>query len=278
MEDLLIKCANDEHLSFFEKGVFLTIAYGEYPDAEAAETKDALAVLLDTGYLDCSDGRFFVTGHQESSADLDKYWKVFYSEYPGRKLGVNKELSYFKAKYNKGKWRRILPTLPEKLQRQISEREAYQLAIDREKAKGNTRHNLFLPGWKNMKTYLNQEAWEEAFPLPEHYQKEEEMAPAPVATAGSPYERYLNWAKSEAESYNLTSVLGTLVLSETEFIDILSATHPDFTGYRTYMSMYSMGELIKKAQMEYFKTVPLRLLYPKFINYVKWHYQVAKSQ
>lgn len=277
MEELLIKCANDPDVPLIAKGLFLEMAYASDPGLATSQNQDMMNLLLDMGYLDHDGSRYFVVGNQYGDDDLAMAWKAFYHEYPGRKLGVNKELALFKAKYSKGKWRRIVVTLFDHVQRQINEREVYQHAMDRQIAKGNRNHNMFLPGWKNMKTYINQEAWNEEFPTPAQFLNEPEAQEPVQMQAGSPYERYFNWAKAEAETYNLSNVIRDLVLTESDFNDILNAVHPDFSGYRQYMTVRAMGEVMKIAQQEYFKTVSLRHLYPKFINYLKWEYVRAKG-
>lgn len=277
MEEILLKLANDSDVPLIAKGLFLEMAYASAPDPTIEENLDMMNLLLDLAYLDHDGDKYFIPGHQEGDEDLKMAWKAFYTEYPGRKLGVNKEFDLFKAKYKNGKWRKLLPDLPDHLQRQITEREAYQHAMDMQNAKGNKNHQMFLPGWRNMKTYINQAAWEEQYLVPAQFTNEEAAAPAPTMREGSPYERYFKWALEEATAFRLESIMPQLVLTETDFNEILTAQHPDFSGYPKYMTTRALAEVLKEAQMDYFKTVSLRSLYPKFINYLKWAYQRAKG-
>jgi len=70
----------------------------------------------------------------------------FRKKYPGTKRGNLTEFTDF----NKNKsWRDILPILEIKLDQQILDRKQKELA------------KKFVPGWKNLKTWIHQKCWEE---------------------------------------------------------------------------------------------------------------------
>lgn len=73
-------------------------------------------------------------------------FETFRKLYPGTKRGTETEFITFKKKKD---WLNILPTLLGALQNQIARREQ-----DRKASK-------FVPEWKNLKTWINQNCWEE---------------------------------------------------------------------------------------------------------------------
>lgn len=74
-------------------------------------------------------------------------FEKFRSQYPGSKRGFEPEFDNFKKKYKN--WKEITPLLLPNLQQQILWRAEL-------KAKG-----VFVPIWKNMQTYLNNQCWTE---------------------------------------------------------------------------------------------------------------------
>jgi len=67
--------------------------------------------------------------------------------YPGTKRGLRTEFDNFVKKHKD--WKEILPVLKERLEYQIKARQI------REERK------LFVPEWKNLRTWINQRCWEE---------------------------------------------------------------------------------------------------------------------
>jgi len=72
---------------------------------------------------------------------------IFRKEYPGTKKGNDTEFSNFIKKHKD--WRDILPKLIERLNYQ---KEARQVRLE---------NKLFVPGWKNLQTWINQRGWED---------------------------------------------------------------------------------------------------------------------
>ena len=76
-----------------------------------------------------------------------KVFDEFRKEYPGTKKGNDTEFSNFIKKHKD--WRDILPKLIERLNYQ---KEARQVRLE---------NKLFVPGWKNLQTWINQRGWED---------------------------------------------------------------------------------------------------------------------
>jgi hypothetical protein len=74
----------------------------------------------------------------------------FRKMYPGTKRGLDVEFSNFVKKYPKNYFNLVNQLMPNLL-RQINEKK--------EQAKNNT----FVANWKNLQTYINQQAWTEEF-------------------------------------------------------------------------------------------------------------------
>ena len=199
-----------------------------------------------------------------------------YTDYPGRKRGVNVELKLLKSKYNRGKWRQIIQEMFDGMNRQISEREEYEKAMAVQVAQGNRYHNMFLPGWKNMQTYIRQQAWTEEYLVPEKFKVVDQQRP--VHAAGTAYDRYVLWATDIAKSHALDAVVHQYILSEQEFLAVLNEHHEKFKDYRYYITEDMMKKVIVEAQGEYFRLNQLRLLFPKFIDYLYTQYQKHKHQ
>jgi len=78
--------------------------------------------------------------------EFENEFEIFRKNYPGTKRGLDTEFKTFQKHKD---WKQVLPLLDKKLSRQIEVK-----AI-------NKANGVFVPEWKNLKTYLNQRAWEE---------------------------------------------------------------------------------------------------------------------
>lgn len=85
------------------------------------------------------------TNKQEIEIEFEKFRKI----YPGTKNGLKTELDNFKNKHKD--YQKIIPKLVEIITNQIRHKEI-------QKAKG-----VFIPEWKNLKTWINQRCWEEEY-------------------------------------------------------------------------------------------------------------------
>lgn len=278
MDELLSMIAANKLVSHQAAGFYLRVYFSEsglmWTDGAVP---DDIHALIDYGILEVSDGKFVLPGTKEDDHALMLQWKAFYVAYDGRKRGPNVEIKVLKAKYSNGRWRKIIPILEKEVWRQKDERQAYQAAMDYQNAIGNRKHDMFLPGWKNMQTYLRNAGWEESYLVPEKYAGDRRVSAAP-RLEGTAYDRYYNWADSIAAEYNLGEAWKTMILKEDEFNDIVNATHPYFAGYKMYMTPRMFGDIIRLAQTEYFRSVPLRLTNPKFVDYLKFEYTRHKTQ
>lgn len=70
--------------------------------------------------------------------------------YPGTKRGLDVEFSNFVKKYPKNYFNLVNQLMPNLL-RQINEK------------KEQSKNNTFVANWKNLQTYINQQAWTEEF-------------------------------------------------------------------------------------------------------------------
>ena len=278
MEDLLEKIARDTEVPHEWKGVFLEAYYA--PDNKVQQSvyvsTDCIDLLLDLGYIDKDGDDYYIAGAHVGDEEIMKMWKGVYTDYPGRKRGVNVELKLLKSKYNRGKWRQIIQEMFDGMNRQISEREEYEKAMAVQVAQGNRYHNMFLPGWKNMQTYIRQQAWTEEYLVPEKFKVVDQQRP--VHAAGTAYDRYVLWATDIAKSHALDAVVHQYILSEQEFLAVLNEHHEKFRDYRYYITEDMMKKVIVEAQGEYFRLNQLRLLFPKFIDYLYTQYQKHKHQ
>jgi len=91
---------------------------------------------------------------KETPKDASSLFDEFRKEYPGTKRGNETEFLSFKKKHKD--WKEVLPILSEKLRYQIEQRKAMSDA------------KVFIPQWKNLKTWLNQRCWEEEITIPEN--------------------------------------------------------------------------------------------------------------
>ncbi len=77
-------------------------------------------------------------------------FETFYKLYPGTKRNYDTEYENYKKKYKN--WKDLLPQLFSGLEKQI-------------KSKIILKNNeKFVPGWKHLKTYINNRSWEEVIP------------------------------------------------------------------------------------------------------------------
>lgn len=82
-----------------------------------------------------------------TEVELKNQFDEFRKKYPGTKRGLETEYTPFKKKYRN--YKELIPILLTSLQTQIDEREKIG------------KSGAFVPFWKNLKTYLNQQGWEE---------------------------------------------------------------------------------------------------------------------
>lgn len=80
----------------------------------------------------------------------ESVFEEFRKIYPGKVRGLNTEFRDFTKKHKD--WENILPLLKPAIENQIKHSKIL---------KGK---NLFVPNWKNLKTWLNQRSWEEEIP------------------------------------------------------------------------------------------------------------------
>jgi hypothetical protein len=76
----------------------------------------------------------------------------FRKKYPGTKRGLDVEFANFTKKYPKAYFN-IVTHLESSLDRQMMEKEAQR------------KTGQFVASWKNLRTYINQEAWTEEFTI-----------------------------------------------------------------------------------------------------------------
>lgn len=81
---------------------------------------------------------------------IKEIFERFRKKYPGTKRGLDVEFSNFVKKYPKTYFN-IVGHLELNLDRQIKEKEAQY------------KSGTFVANWKNLRTYINQEAWTEEF-------------------------------------------------------------------------------------------------------------------
>lgn len=91
------------------------------------------------------------TPEPETLTDLEQQFDAFRQKYPGRKRGFKAEFDNFKRK-NPKTWREIIPLLAPAIDRLLEWN-------DRAHAAGQ-----FVPGFKNLATWLNQQCWTEELP------------------------------------------------------------------------------------------------------------------
>lgn len=87
----------------------------------------------------------------EAKTDLEQQFDSFRQRYPGKRRGLKAEFDNFKRK-NPKTWREIIPLLNPALDRLLEWNE-------RARAAGQ-----FVPGFKNLTTWLNQQCWTDEFP------------------------------------------------------------------------------------------------------------------
>jgi hypothetical protein len=85
---------------------------------------------------------------KEADADFEFSFEEFRKAYPGTKRGLRREFIDFKKKLPKN-YKEIIPLLFPAIQKQISIRKL------------KLENKEFVPEWKHLKTWLNQECWEE---------------------------------------------------------------------------------------------------------------------
>jgi len=88
----------------------------------------------------------------------------FRSKYQGTKRGNETEFEYFKKCHDD--WKNILPKLERYLDFQITQRKKLK------------EKNLFVPEWKNLKTYIYNRSWEETKVIEESTQAYKSLEPA----------------------------------------------------------------------------------------------------
>jgi hypothetical protein len=271
--ELLEKAVNDEALGIADQGVLLHFFF------KGPQKKAGLPVILalhlneliQGGYLTADADHYFIPGMGPEESDLNDIWAAFYKAYPGVKKGKI-EFTKFKAKYPKGKWKVILRTLPGHLQRQIEQRKSKEIAILMQETHQNRHHGMFIPSWKNLQTYINQQGWEEEYLIPEQYaSKATERAGAENGHEefDVEYRRYYFWSLSEGKKFvDNVQVIETQILSEKEYLDVVHGKEAPFKDFDLYCTLQQLKMRLAEWQMKYFGEVYLRQKYSKFWDYL----------
>ena len=104
--------------------------------------------------FECQDSASGISAPLSSgvdSSDVPDAFESFRRAYPGRKAGAQVEFDNFKSKYPR-QWPQIIPKLMPALQRLMHWRSQAQAA------------GQFVPQFKNLRTWINQQCWTEEFP------------------------------------------------------------------------------------------------------------------
>ena len=104
--------------------------------------------------FECQDSASGISAPLSSgvdSSDVPDAFESFRRAYPGRKAGAQVEFDNFKSKYPR-QWPQIIPKLMPALQRLLTWRNKAQAA------------GQFVPQFKNLRTWINQQCWTEEFP------------------------------------------------------------------------------------------------------------------
>lgn len=266
--DILYKAGEDDDLGRTHLGTLVLFhVHGplKAEDALARYGADELALLLDRGYLEQDKAKtlFKIKGMADDENEIKETWTLFYKSYPGTKTGINVELKHFRTKWKAGnRWRSVLPTLNEELQRQIAERAAITLYNETMAQSGQSKKQVFLPEWKNLKTWINQGCWDESRPVP---QQVRDMAPAPApvdntpAAADDSYGRYKQWALAEAKSKDLTEVYAcSLIPLRGGFEKMMAGEVAPFIHWEHYTTRDSLKQSIMQWTREFFSSPLLR--------------------
>ena len=269
--DILEKAANDEALGLADQGALLHFFFKGPQKKSGLPVMLALHIneLIQGRYLE-ADSEYYFMGPDE--ADLNDIWAAFYKAYPGVKTGANVDYAFFKNKYAKGKWKVVLRELPGHLQRQIEQRKDMEAAILIQETHGNKHHRMFLPSWKNLRTYLgNRQGWLENYIVPEQYASK--AGPRIGAEHGNEdmppdYRKYYCWAGIEGLNFvGNSDVVRTQILAEKEFFDIVDGKVAPFKDYELHCTLHQLKVHVREWQIKYFGEVYLRQKHARFWDY-----------
>jgi len=150
----------NDHIYFIPK--FIEFQYPGFPNSKVRAQNSAIEILkkynlFEDNKLTVSEGLINSYEHEhehgygsDHGSELENEkseFDIFRKEYPGTKKGNDTEFSNFIKKHKD--WRDILPKLIERLNYQ---KEARQVRLE---------NKLFVPGWKNLQTWINQRGWED---------------------------------------------------------------------------------------------------------------------
>lgn len=271
--EILFKAGEDDELGLVHLGILVRFCIHGPITLEVAidwYTAGDLDILVRRGYLEPRDDGYKVAGIVDDNPEAKALWKAFYKAYPGTKLGEVKQYEVFRTKYKKaGKWRVILPTLMTELQRQLLEREQIARAIEKAKLHGE-KTSLFIPAWKNLSTYINQQGWTEVMPVPA-----EVAAPGPAAapepvSPDDPYDKYLAWALEKARGYGMSEFGAKgILLTRTEFNGMINGSEPPYVGFVTYTTIETLKKHIAAWTIAYISDSNLRRAHDLLSDYCK---------
>jgi hypothetical protein len=153
--------------------------------------------LSDAGRLQITDTGSLRLLYRFGKKDIEgplATFSVFYDKYPGRKAGL--ETSFAALKKKNKDWEDVLPLLNQAVEEQ---RDWWSLGVRAKRA----GHDIFIPPWRNLATWINQRGWEDVLPaLPDVGPEMEEDAL---------YEAYMKKVKANSASQHLIGYLGTLL-------------------------------------------------------------------
>lgn len=253
----------------------------EVGDALILYSDADLQVLQEHGYLEQNKDKtlYKITGMADDENEIKAVWALFYKAYPGTKNGVAAEFKLFRAKWRAGnRWRTVLPILLLELQRQISEREAILRYNEQMAQSGQSKRQVFLQGWKNMKTWINQGCWDEHLAIPREVQQ---MAPAPapvertVPAEGDSYALYHQWALKEANDHGLTDAYAcSLIPLRSEYEGMMAGRDKKpFIGWKDYTTRDSLKLSIMGWTKQFYSNTLLRATHSSLMDYYAKKYE-----
>jgi len=284
--DIILKAGEDDELSLPQIGIIVRfhhhgpIAVTEAEKWYAAEDIDR---LLLREYLERNEEKVRLVGTVSDEAEIWALWLAFYVPYPGPKRDKRNdgkvEFQALKNKWRPGnKWRKILPTLPTELARQIEERRIlteYKQRLEMSGRKSEAR-NILIPAWKHMETYLgNKCGWTDSLPMPAVLsdgpparQHEPE-----VEGASDSYTLYKKWVLDEGKAAGMAEMwLGAITPLRSEYEGMIGGTATPFINRAVYVTEKSLKESIGRWTREYFSNALARSAYKDLMDHYKAQY------